>query len=311
MSRFAAIDVGTNAVKLLVAERLPRPGSGADWRLVHERSEVTRLGRGVDRTGELSAEGARDTVRAITAMAQEARELKAEQLVAVGTSAARDAKNGGDFLQAVVQSAGVEFEILSGLQEAELCFRAVWNDFGHNPPRPLVAIDVGGGSTELIYGNLDGSLAYRQSFNIGSVRLTERFIKAHPIASDEARALRSEVARTFAPLPPPPAGTEVICVGGTPTTICAAMERMEKYDPERIHRARLETTAIGALAGELAALPVEQRIRDYKIHPGRADVLCAGAWVLWGALDRLGAQSGMVSERGVRWGLLDQRFGDL
>lgn len=313
MSRFAAIDVGTNAVKVLVADREERtqPGAGAEWRLVHERSEVTRLGRGVDRTGELSEESVEATVEAIGSMAEEAREQGAEEVVAVGTSAARDARNGRDFLEAVQTRTGITLEILSGAQEAELCFRAVWNDFGRFPPRATVAIDVGGGSTEVIYGNPDGAIAYRHSFDLGSVRLTERFITQHPIPSDEAGALRGEVARAFAALPPPPLGAELVSVGGTPTTLYAAMQRMEKYVSNRIHGARVDTKVIGAFAGELAALPVEKRIREYHVHPGRADVLCAGAWVLWGVLDRLGGESTVLSERGVRWGLLDQKFGQL
>ena len=305
MSRFAAVDVGSNSVKLLVAERGP---DGA-WVPLSQRTEVTRLGRGVDQTGALAPERMAATLEAVTSLVSEARSLGARDVAAVGTSAARDARNGAEFLSQLKAATGLELEILSGDDEARLCFLAVQHDFGRQGNRPVVAVDVGGGSTEIIYGTPEGTVQFRHSFDVGSVRLTERHVRTHPVPSDQARALRDEVTRTFAALPPPPADARVVGVSGTPTTLYAALEGIEPYDPDRVHGAEMTTAALLGFAERLAGLTVEQRIRTYRIHPGRADVLCAGAWILGGALDRLGANTCVVSDRGVRWGLLYERFG--
>jgi exopolyphosphatase/guanosine-5'-triphosphate,3'-diphosphate pyrophosphatase len=301
--RYAAIDIGTNSVLLLVAER--REGR---WAAVAERAEITRLGRGVDRTGALSVEGMEATLGCLESFAAEARKLGARQIAATATSAARDASNGARFLEQARARAGVAVEIISGDEEAELAFTAALSDFGAGRAgRPLVVLDIGGGSTEFIYGT--GQVDYRRSFDVGSVRLTERFVTAHPVPEAERGAIRAHLRDTFAPLPPPPAGARLIGIAGTVTTLYAVQHRVDPYDAARVHGRDLERAELAALAAALCGASLEERRRMPGLQPGRADVICAGALILEAAMDRLQISTCTVSDRGVRWGLIARRFG--
>ncbi len=170
MDRFAAIDVGTNTVLLLVAER-----RGATLVPVRERAEITRLGRGVDATGRLDPAAIRETVATLAAFAGEARALGARSIAAVATSAARDAGNGAEFFAAARAAAGLVPEVISGDEEARLVYGSAWRDFGA-PGRTLAVLDVGGGSTEFIVGDGPAPRA-RTSLQVGAVRLTERHVR--------------------------------------------------------------------------------------------------------------------------------------
>jgi len=301
--RYAAIDIGTNSVLLLVAER--RDGRFA---AVAERAEITRLGRGVDRTRALSPEGMEDTLRCVGAFAAEARALGARQIAATATSAARDAENGARFLEAARARAGVVVEVISGEEEADLSFAAALADFGaEEPGRPLVVLDIGGGSTEFIYGTV--RVEHWRSFDLGSVRLTERHVTAHPIPGPEREAIRGDLRQAFAELPPPPPGARLIGIAGTVTTLYAVQHRIDPYDVSRVHGRPLDRAELAALTSALCDASLEERRRVPGLQPGRADVICAGALILEAAMDRLQARTCTVSDRGVRWGLLARRFG--
>lgn len=303
MNRYAAIDVGTNSVLLLVAERQ------ADGRFtaVEERSEITRLGKGVDQTRTLSPEALETTLKVLERFAQEARDLGAKGIVATATSAARDATNGQVFLEGARARAGLEVEIISGDEEARLSFASAFSDFGGE--RPLVVLDIGGGSTEFIYGGVTGELTFRRSFDVGSVRLTERQVKADPPAQAELEAIDVLLAQTFAGLPTPPAGFKMIGVAGTVTTLCAVARRVEPYDPTLIHGATLELEEIDAALTRLASLPTSLRKTVPGLQPKRADVIVAGGLIFRAAMHALKVTEVTVSDRGLRWGLLADRFG--
>jgi exopolyphosphatase/guanosine-5'-triphosphate,3'-diphosphate pyrophosphatase len=303
MARFAAIDVGTNSVLLLVAER------GADGRFsaIEERAEITRLGRGVDQTKQLSAAGIDDTLSAVEKFVTEAKKLGAEGLAISATSAARDASNGAEFLQLAKARTGHEVEIISGDEEARLSFASAFADFGGQSP--LVVIDIGGGSTEFIYGDVRGGISFRHSFDVGSVRLTERFVKTDPATFAELSGITALLASTFAALPKPSQGTRIIGVAGTVTTIFSVAKRVEPYDSKVVHGASLQAAEVSETVDRLAALPVHLRRSVPGLQPKRADVIVAGGLVLRAALATLGAQALTVSDRGLRWGLLADRFG--
>ena len=185
MSRLAAVDVGTNSVLLLVAER----AADGVVRPVREEAEITRLGRGVDRTGVLSAEGMDATLEVLARFAALAREDGARALVVTATSAARDARNGAEFLVRARERTGATVEILSGDEEARLSYLAVAQDFAADAGEAgLLAIDVGGGSTELVHGR-GGRMLFRRSLDIGSVRLTERCVRSDPPTRAEQDAI--------------------------------------------------------------------------------------------------------------------------
>ncbi|HLL53674.1 MAG TPA: Ppx/GppA phosphatase family protein [Myxococcaceae bacterium] len=306
MARYASIDIGTNSVLLLVAEKQP----DGTFTPVVERAEITRLGRGVDKTRTLSAEGMEDTLRAVTAFAEEARAAGAQEIAVSATSAARDASNGREFLDGARTRAGVTVEIISGELEAQLSSASAYQDFARKAPeRPLVVLDIGGGSTEFIYGQRDGQVAFRHSFDVGSVRLTERFVTGHPLPSADRERIRQHLRETFAALPPPPERSQLVGVAGTVTTLYSVLHRIDPYDSARVHGAVLPRSELSALVSRLCDLPLEERRQLPGLQPKRADVICAGGLILEASMERLGARECVVSDRGLRWGLLAHRFG--
>ncbi|MFB1482876.1 Ppx/GppA family phosphatase [Corallococcus sp. RDP092CA] len=305
MPRFASIDIGTNSVLLLVADRLP------DGRFtpVVERAEITRLGRGVDTSRTLSTEGMEATLAVLVAFANEARELGAEGIAVSATSAARDAKNGADFIAQARARADVTVEIIPGEMEAQLSFAAVAQDFASESAGPLVVVDIGGGSTEFIYGTDAGTVAFRHSFDVGAVRLTERYVRTDPLSPDERAGIEAHLRDTFSALPPPPPASMLVGVAGTVTTLYAVQHQMATYDADAVHGGTLSRSELSALADRLCALPLDARRALPGLQPKRADVIPAGALILLEAVKALGVDACRVSDRGLRWGLLAHRFG--
>jgi exopolyphosphatase/guanosine-5'-triphosphate,3'-diphosphate pyrophosphatase len=305
MPRFATIDVGTNSVLLLVAERTPE----GRFEPVRERAEITRLGRGVDATRRLSPEGMEATLSVLEAFSREARELGAQDIAVSATSAARDAQNGAEFMAAAKARAGVTVEIISGALEAQLSFAAVHADFAAKAAGPLLVLDIGGGSTEFIYGTPDGRVDFRHSFDVGSVRLTERFVRSDPMTAEDRARVEAHLRDTFRALPPPPPGSALVGVAGTVTTVYAVQHAVDPYDAERVHGGTLSLGELTALTDRLCQLPLEQRRALPGMQPKRADVIPAGALILLESVKALGLQACRVSDRGLRWGLLAHRFG--
>ncbi|RKH52175.1 Ppx/GppA phosphatase family protein [Corallococcus llansteffanensis] len=305
MPRFASIDIGTNSVLLLVAERLP----DGRFEAVVERAEITRLGRGVDTSRVLSEEGMEATLATLVAFADEARALGAQGIAVSATSAARDAKNGADFIAAAKARADVTVEIIPGEMEAQLSFAAVSADFAGEAAGPLLVIDIGGGSTEFIYGSDAGTVAFRHSFDVGAVRLTERFVRTDPPSPAERAAIEAHLRHTFAALPPTPPAAMLVGVAGTVTTLYALQHQMATYDAEQVHGGTLSRGELDALTDMLCTLPLDARRALPGLQPKRADVIPAGALILREAVKALGLESCRVSDRGLRWGLLVHRFG--
>ncbi|HYR55121.1 MAG TPA: Ppx/GppA family phosphatase [Myxococcaceae bacterium] len=279
--RYASIDIGTNTVLLLVAERR-EDGSFAP---ILELAEITRLGRGVDQSGVLSAQGMEDTLRVLTRFADQARQQGACEIAVSATSAARDAMNGAVFLEAARRQAGVEPEVISGDREAQLTFRAVYDDFGRDDPhRPLVMIDI------------------------GSVRLTERYFHTDPVAQSEWDALLGYL-RSALDLPPAAPGFRFVGVAGTVTTLYAIQHRIEPYDANRVHGGKLFLRELEELSDRLRRMRLADRRSVPGLDPKRADVICAGAAILQTAMELMKVEECLVSDRGLRWGLLLDRFG--
>jgi exopolyphosphatase/guanosine-5'-triphosphate,3'-diphosphate pyrophosphatase len=305
MPRFATIDVGTNSVLLLVADRT----SDGLFEAVLERAEITRLGRGVDQSRRLSPEGMEATLAVLTAFANEARSLGAEGLAVSATSAARDAQNGAEFLAAAKARAGVTVEIISGELEAQLSFASAYMDFGSEAAGPLLVIDIGGGSTEFIYGNSAGRVEFRHSFDVGSVRLTERLIRSDPPSPEERERVMSLLRQTFSALPPPPPAAQLVGVAGTVTTLYAVENRIDPYDATCVHGGTLTRAQLEQLVDKLCTLPLAERRTLPGLQPKRADVIPAGSLILLEALRALELDACRVSDRGLRWGLMAHRFG--
>ena len=317
MDRFATIDVGTNTVLLLVAERRPAPAAPGErfaFTPVVERAEITRLGRGVDRSGRLEERAIRDTVEVVARYAAEARALGARGIACVATSAARDATNGADFFEAARAAAGLTPEVIPGDEEARLVWASAWKDFGGGAAGGLAVLDVGGGSTELCLGS-GASPAARRSLQIGAVRLTERVAPPDPPGPAAAAALRrgaAEALRGAAELLPAgraPAG-RMVGVAGTVTTLAAVERELAVYEAGVVHGLELSLSTLSALYDRLAGLTVAERQRLPGMEPKRADVIVGGCAIVIEAMRLLGFDRLTVSDRGVRWGLLYDRFSD-
>jgi exopolyphosphatase / guanosine-5'-triphosphate,3'-diphosphate pyrophosphatase len=319
VNRYAAIDVGTNTVLLLVAER-----RGAELAPLVERAEITRLGRGVDRAGRLDPAAIRDTVAVIARFAGEARALGAEDIACVATSAARDAANGAEFFERARAEAGLTPDVISGDEEARLVWASAWRDFGAGGRR-LAVVDVGGGSTEVCVGDGPAPSA-RRSFQIGAVRLTERVAPPDPVDAPSLARLRRDAAEALAPaaelvghtagpassLPlagggPGRGWDTLVAVAGTVTTLAAVERALPVYDAGVVHGAELSYAALETLYARLGALTTAERARLPGMEPKRADVIVGGCAVLLAAMRALGFDRLTVSDRGVRWGLLYDR----
>lgn len=303
MPRCAVIDVGTNSVLLLVAERGPE----GRWGAVQERAAITRLGRGVDQARLLLEAAIEETLGVVEAFAAEARALGAGALVITATSAARDARNGAVFLEGVRARTGLVAEILSGDEEARLSFTSARADFPG--PGGLVVMDLGGGSTEFIFGAPGGEVTFRQSFDVGSVRLTERFLHGDPPAPAELEALTAHLRAVLAPLPRAATGQRLVGLAGTVTTLFAVARAIDPWDARLVHGGTLTLAEVRAVVDRLAALPLARRGALPGLQPRRADVIVAGGVLLRTALELLQVDQLTVSDRGLRWGLLADRFG--
>ncbi|HWH06880.1 MAG TPA: hypothetical protein VNT23_10675 [Gaiellaceae bacterium] len=273
--RVAAVDLGTNSTRLLVADVA---GDGIEE--VVRRLVITRLGEGVDRRRRLLPLPIARVRNVLSDYRRELESLGAERTLCIATSAVRDAENGEAFLGEIEWSYGFTTRLLSGDEEAELTLRGL----GAAEPGTLV-VDIGGGSTEV---QVVGSRV-RESLQVGCVRLTERF-------GEDVGAIRAHVR----PLLPDAAPVRAIGVAGTVTTLAALDLGLERYDPERVHGHVLSAEAARAQTERLAALPLAERER--LIEPGRAPVIVAGAAILLEVLDRYGLDAIRVSERDILHG---------
>lgn len=315
--RAAVIDVGTNSVLLTIAREAARDGD-ADEASPHvpelERSTITRLGEGVDRTRRLSPAAVDRTLACLRDYASLIEGGAVDRVALVGTSALRDAQGGEAFVRQASQIVGAPLRVISGEREAELTFRGALS--GLTVVGSVVVFDIGGGSTEIIAGAVEGGSVGRalhataaRSYDVGSVRLTERHVRSDPPRPEEVAAIRADVRALWASgeLPGPSGGAStVVGVAGTVTTLAALALGLESYRPERVHGASLDAATVDQLAVRLASLPLTERQRLPGLEPRRADVIVAGAVLCAEVLRHLGASRLVVSDRGVRWGLLEE-----
>jgi len=277
MTRVAAIDCGTNSIRLLVADVDPDAGTVRD---LDRRMEVVRLGQGVDRTGRLAPEALARTLEATHRYGEILRGLGAERIRFVATSATRDASNREEFVVGVREALGVDPEVVSGVEEAELSFRGATSVLGGAHPGPFLVVDIGGGSTEFVLGTETVEAA--RSMDIGCVRLTERHLAGDPPTAEQVDAAAADVVAALdAVRGSVPLGRTATLVGlaGSVTTVTAHALGLASYQPERIDGAVLDVDAVVAAAGELTAMSRAARGELGFMHPGRVDVIGAGALV--------------------------------
>lgn len=308
--RVATIDIGTNSVLLLVAERREDVISP-----VIERATITRLGQGVDATRTLAPEAVRRTLDCLARYAEEIKAWRVDRIDVAGTSAMRDAAGGESFRLEAKSLLGVEPRVISGREEAELTFEGSMTGLGLTGP--VTVVDVGGGSTEIVTGDVATGPDRAVSLDVGSVRLTERHVRTDPPTANEVLAVRQDVRLALEGSGIVPTRT-IIGVAGTVTTLTAYALDVVPYASERVHGAHLSGQRIDAAVQALAAMPVAERRKLGSVQPDRADVIVAGglivAEVLAWARDVLEKSGGatdvefVASDRGVRWGMAKRLF---
>ncbi|KRE59077.1 exopolyphosphatase [Arthrobacter sp. Soil736] len=293
MTTVAAIDCGTNSIRLLIADVDRSNGTTKLTDLVREM-RVVRLGQGVDATGELAPEALERTFAATAEYAELIRQYRAEKVRFVATSASRDARNRQVFVDGIRSLLGVEPEVISGDEEAALSFAGASSVLPIASDDRVLVVDLGGGSTEFVLGDAGGVIAAR-SVDIGCVRLTERHLKSDPPTAEQIAAAEADVdaAITEAGLDVPlERSTAVVGVAGSITTITAHALKLPEYLPAAIHGAELSIGTIRAAATDLLEMTRAQRAELPYMHPGRVDVIGAGALVWRRILTRMGELSG-------------------
>jgi exopolyphosphatase/guanosine-5'-triphosphate,3'-diphosphate pyrophosphatase len=281
----AVVDIGTNTTRLLVAER--EDGEVVE---LERRTTITSLGQGVDATGRLADEAMDRVAEAIAVYREVIDRLGAEQVVAVATSAMRDAENGPAFRDYLKEKYGVDARTISGDEEARLTFLGA--TAGRNDDRETVVIDIGGGSTEYVVGQAGHDPSFHVSTQMGSVRHTEGFLHSDPPTGDELQALAEDVRRNVPDAHP----EHAIAVAGTPTSLAAI------DGADEVHGYRLGLATCERIAARLAAMPVDERRKVEGLHPDRAPTIVAGAVILTESIRSLGLDQVEVSDRDILHG---------
>ncbi|GAA3136271.1 exopolyphosphatase/guanosine-5'-triphosphate,3'-diphosphate pyrophosphatase [Kribbella aluminosa] len=290
--RVAAIDCGTNSIRLLIAEL-----TDGELQEVDRRMTIVRLGQGVDATGAFAPEALERVFSAAEEFAAVVRSKDVSRIRFVATSAARDVSNRDAFFAGIEQRLGVRPDIISGDEEAELSFRGATTAL--DLPEPYLVTDIGGGSTELVLGDRTGVRA-AQSLDIGSVRLTERHVTTDPTTPAELAAIARDIdALLDTTTVPLHEARALIAVAGTATTVAAVALDLPEYDRTAVHHARLTTAQLRETTTWLTTSTHAARAAVHSIHPGRVDVIGAGALILQRLVDRLPITSLTISEHDI------------
>jgi exopolyphosphatase/guanosine-5'-triphosphate,3'-diphosphate pyrophosphatase len=310
MTRVAAIDCGTNSIRLLVADAHPETGELTD---LDRRMTIVRLGQGVDRTGRLAPEALERTFAACREYAAVIKEHGAERLRFVATSASRDAENRDEFVRGVLDILGVEPEVITGDQEAAFSFTGATKELTGRDDlaKPYLVVDIGGGSTEFVVG--DDRVRAARSVDVGCVRMTERHLVVDgavtdPPTEEQIAAMRADIeaaldlAEQSVPLHE---ARTLVGLAGSVTTVSAIAQDLPEYDSSRIHHSRVPRDRVREITERLLRSTHAERAAVPSMHPGRVDVIGAGALVLLSIMDRIGAEEVVVSEHdildGIAW----------
>jgi len=297
MARVAAIDCGTNAIRLLVADV-----AGDRLADVVRRMEIVRLGEGVDRTGRLAPAAIERTRVVLADYAAQVRRLGTERVRMVATSASRDADNADEFRAMVLDTLGAPPEVITGDEEARLSFTGAVR--GLAAPGPYLVVDIGGGSTEFVVGDTEVEAAI--SVDIGCVRMTERYLAGDPPTHGEVAAAEADIAAATDRALGGVGGRgtrTLVGLAGSVTTVTALALGLDGYDPDRIHQAEVSYADVAKVTADLLAATRARRAAMPVMHPGRADVIGAGALILRVIMDRSGAASVIASEHDILDGI--------
>jgi exopolyphosphatase / guanosine-5'-triphosphate,3'-diphosphate pyrophosphatase len=295
--RVAVIDIGTNSTRLLIADV-----EGSRVEQVERRTTVTNMGRGVDHTNLICAEAVEDVCSVIADYKARYEEMGAERVMAIATSAVRDAVNGEAFIAELRERFDLDARLLSGEEEAHLTYAGATAH--RSGDEPTLVFDIGGGSTELIVGS-GSEVAFHTSLQAGTIRQSERHLTCDPPdpheLEDLAAEIRNLIERAFA-AQPDSRPIRAIAVAGTPTSLAAIDQELEPYDPARVHGYRLGLRPIQRMLSRLSSLPLAERLRVPGLHPGRAPTIVAGTVILVQVMRAFGLQEIEVSELDILHG---------
>ena len=302
-SRYSVIDVGTNSVKLLIAERRPH----GSWITTVERAEVTRLGEGIDLTGAIAPRAMERTVRAVTSMVDEARSLGVQEIAAIGTAGMRMASNAIEVVDTIRRRTGITIEVISGEEESRLAFLAAHDglDIG---PGDVVVFDTGGGSSQFTFGS-GSKVTERFSLNVGAVRFTETFGLGGAATVEVVDQALRVIASDLSPLDHRPTPDSVIAMGGAVASMAAVMRGLASYGGDMIRGSVLVRNEIDRQIRLFASMNSKRRRGIVGLQPGREEVILAGACIVRTVLEKLGVDSVTVTDRGLRHGVMAERFG--
>jgi exopolyphosphatase/guanosine-5'-triphosphate,3'-diphosphate pyrophosphatase len=294
-----ALDLGSNTLKITVAEK-----TDGELRIVEERSVITRIGEGLDENGYVTEEAIARTMAGLSELVAAAQKRGADRIACVATAGLRGASNAGAFLSRVKAELGIDVEIIDGLREAELAFRAPSKAYG---PGPIAVLDVGGRSTEIVTGE-EGTISSRVSLEIGSVRLTERYVKSDPPKPVELERARAHLDDALKTAPAVSGDAKLIGVSGTVLSLMGWS--LDLFDMgETVAKGEGKPLSYGrvlAAFDDLSRKTTPERIRGTVIPPGRADVIVQGALIVLAVMARYQKDAMIVSNRGVRYGLLEE-----
>ncbi len=301
--RFAVIDVGTNSVKLHVGER----HTGGAWRTVADRAEVTRLGEGLDEAGTLQPEPLRRTADAIVRMVAESRAAGAAEIAAVATAGMRQAANSTELVEAVRERCGVGIEVISGEEEARLAYLAATSELDVGQGL-LVVFDTGGGSSEFTFGRA-GKVEDRFSVDVGAARYTDRLGLDGVVSDDGLAQALDAIAGDLARLDGRPRPAALVGMGGALTNLAAVRHGLATYDAGVVQGTVLDRTEVERQIDLYRTRTADERREVVGLQPARAEVILAGACIVRTVLEKLRCDELTVSDRGLRHGLIVERFG--
>jgi exopolyphosphatase/guanosine-5'-triphosphate,3'-diphosphate pyrophosphatase len=299
--RIASIDIGTNTILLLIAqakEGLVKP--------LLEKETIVRLGEGLQQTGILSEAAMERGIQTLSQYLKECHEMGIQRIFAAGTSALREAKNSDHFLTMAKDRLNLSIEIISGEEEAQLSFLAVTRDLG-NHKKPILVVDVGGGSTEFVLGK-GNQISRWVSLPVGSVRFTEKFLLSDPVQEREWIRMKKEILKQLEKMPHPYKPFLTVAVGGTATTLVSVELGLERFLYEKIHHFVLERKALESQLELYRSKIFEERIKIPGLPSARADVILAGGAILFLAMETLACPSVLISCHGVRYGLIYKKM---
>jgi exopolyphosphatase/guanosine-5'-triphosphate,3'-diphosphate pyrophosphatase len=302
MPRYAVIDVGTNSVKFNISERR----TDGTWQTLVDRAEITRLGENLEKTGEISDDAMARTVSAIAAMVAEAQAAGVAAIAAVGTMGMRMARNSQQFIDSVEQRCGVRIEIIPGEEEGRLAYLAVKSGLGL-AEGSLAIFDTGGGSTQFTFGH-GSAVEERFSLNVGAVRFTEKYGLAGVVSPEQLKAAVDAIASELARIDAKPSPDTLVGMGGAITNMAAVKHQLAKYDPNVIQGSVIERAEVERQIEMYRSRSLDERRAIVGLQPKRADVILAGACIVKIVMDKLAKDRLSVSDRGLRHGLLIDRF---